>query len=359
VGSGTHAEETGRMMIGIERVLCTRNTCIDSYDVLAVIVNYNSKSFLRIEKKLLEGITKLSKFIKLKLLFIDNCSSDGSFKELMEYGKMLCLDMEAVRLTKNFGFTRAVNIAWQYAHRRWNFRYLMLINNDLVIIPRNVLRLLKYLEIDGVAGVQGTIMQASNPSLIDNAGFAIDIFGLTYPICRGYTFYCAEFCCPSFLSGALSIYKAEAIEKLGQPFNNRVECYYDDKYLGLMLWSRGYKLLHIPLIVAYHLGSASYADRNRFKSPQWFKGIVLADVALTVSLRDPRRYIVMLYYGVASMVLSLFTTSNYVKSFIAALKEAEILKQNINLTRNIFGLVPKFKYIVKFNRLEKGIKIVK
>jgi GT2 family glycosyltransferase len=330
----------------------SRNT----YDVLAVVVNYNSKSFLGIEKKLLEGLAELSNTVRVRLILVDNHSSDGSLEMLKEHGRKIGLDMETVRLSKNFGFTRAVNIAWHYARKRWRFKYFMLLNNDLVIVPRNVIRLLKYLEIDGVAGVQGTIMQATNPHLVDNAGFVVDIFGLTYPICRGYSFCCAKPCHPSFLSGAFSVYRASIIDRLGQPFNNRVECYYDDKYLGLVLWSIGYKLLHVPFIVAYHLGSASYADRYKFKSPQWFKGIVLAELGPSFSLKSPIWWLVALYYGVISVALSILVTSNYVKSYVISLKEIKTFKQISTLTRNAFELIPKLRFIIKLNRIEKGVK---
>lgn len=254
---------------------------------------------------------------------------------------------------------RAINIAWHYARRRWRFRYFMLLNNDLAIVPRNVLKLLRYLEIDGVAGVQGTIMMASNPNLVDNAGFAVDIFGLTYPICRGYTVDCAKPCHPSYLSGAFSVYRADAIGRLGQPFDSRVECYYDDKHLGLRLWSAGYKLLHVPLVVAYHLGSASYAARRKLKSPQWFKGVVLAELAPSFIAGSPIRYVVAAYYSALSVVLSLVAASNYVKHFVAALKEASALRLGAGANEGFAKFAPLLKPvpIPKLNRLERGIKL--
>ncbi|MEM2372640.1 MAG: glycosyltransferase, partial [Thermofilaceae archaeon] len=188
-----------------------------NYDLLVIVINYNSKSFVGIVKKLMEGIAELTRYLNTKLLFVDNASSDGSFEEAAEHARKAGADVEAVKLTKNFGFTRAVNIAWHYARKKWSFKYLALLNNDLVIIPRNLAKLAKYLEIGRVAGVQGTIMQMHNPSLIDNCGFMIDQNGLTYPVCRGYPFDCAELYTPSYLSGACSLYRADAIAELGQP----------------------------------------------------------------------------------------------------------------------------------------------
>jgi len=325
------------------------------FEVLAVVVNYNSKHFLAIEKMLLEGLAELGRRVRLKLLLVDNCSTDGSFEELKEHAERVGVDAEAVRLSKNYGFTRAVNIAWHYARRRWKFKYLMLLNNDLAIVPSNVAKLLKYLEIDNIAGVQGTIMQADNPRLIDNAGFAVDTFGLTYPICRGYTIECAKTCHPSYLSGAFSAYRADAIEKLGQPFDNRVESYYDDKHLGLRLWSAGYKLLHVPLVVAYHLGSASYAARRKLKSPQWFKGVALADLVPSRAARSSVWCLVTLYYGIVAALLSLATASNYVKNYVAGLKEAKTFGRSVVMNEGLTRCVPLIMPVPKLNRLERGI----
>jgi GT2 family glycosyltransferase len=325
------------------------------FEVLAVIVNYNSKPFLAIERMLLKGLADLGRYTKIKLLLVDNYSTDGSFEELKEHSKRLGVDTEAVRLSKNYGFARAVNIAWHYARKRWKFKYLMLLNNDLVIVPNNVAKLLKYLEIDNVAGVQGTIMQADNPRLVDNAGFAIDTFGLTYPICRGYTIKCAKACHPSYLSGAFSVYRADAIENLGQPFHNAVEAYFDDKHLGLRLWSAGYKLLHVPLVVAYHLGSASYAARHKLKSPQWFKGVMLAELAPSYIAGSPSFHLLVFAFGIFSAFLSLIFAVNDIKSLIEVCRTLRMFKNNNNSTHH--NKIPMLKLTLKLDTLKYGISL--
>ncbi len=331
------------------------------FEVLAVIVNYNSKHFLAIEKKLLEGLAELGRRVRLKLLLVDNCSTDGSFEELKEHAERVGVDAEAIRLSKNYGFTRAVNIAWHYARRRWKFKYLMLLNNDLVIVPSNVAKLLKYLEIDDIAGVQGTIMQATNPRLIDNCGHYIDIFGLTYPICRGYMLSCSKICCPSFLSGALSIYKSKVIYEIDQPFDNEVECYYDDKYLGLILWSKNYKLVHIPLIAAYHLGSASYVGYSvlKFRNTKWFEGIVISEISLSkFSSRKSLQYQVILIFTIIAILLSILFLRNYFKSLLLAIKVADRIKENTK-DKILIDSIPKLnaKLNIFIRRLHRGVQI--
>lgn len=317
-----------------------------------IVVNYNSKPFIGIFKRLIKGIVELQKLVDGKLLLVDNASTDGSYEEIVEHAHRLNADFEAIRLSRNFGFTRAVNIAWHYARKRWCFRYLALLNNDLVIVPRNFAKVLKYLKLSGVAGVQGIIMQMRNTALIDNAGFLIDQLGQTYPVCRGYTLNCARLYTPSYISGACSIYRADAIEKLGQPFDNRVESYYDDKHLGLRLWNAGYKLLHIPVIVAYHLGSASYSGFNAvIKGPLWFEGILLAEIAPT--WKSMTALFLLGWYGLVAAFASLLTARTYIKSYVKTVKKLSIFTNKLGL-KNVPKVPPGEAISLLGNRVVRG-----
>lgn len=129
------------------------------YDILAIIVNYNSMHIINIGRNLLQGLDKLSDLLSLKLVFVDNSSTDRSFEELSRYiAEHYNIDTVMLRLSKNYGFARAVNIAYRYATKRWKSRYLALLNNDLIIVPENIVKIIEYLEYGDIAGVQGTIM---------------------------------------------------------------------------------------------------------------------------------------------------------------------------------------------------------
>jgi GT2 family glycosyltransferase len=97
------------------------------------------------------------------------------------------------------------------------------------------------LESGGFAGVQGN-MQLLRPWLVDNAGHVVDRFGLSYSVCRGRPFSCARDYEPSYLSGAFSIYRVDVLRKLGAPFSDVYEAYFDDKLLGARLRKRDYRI---------------------------------------------------------------------------------------------------------------------
>lgn len=327
---------------------------IEDYELIFIMVNYNSKHIIKIIRRLLDSIVEIEKSIKSKLLIVDNASNDGSYEEIIEYGKKINLNFEIIRTSKNLGFAQAVNIAWHYAQRRWIFKFIAIINNDIIIIPKNIKLLLKFFEDERIAGVQGTIMQMRSHDVIDNAGLLIDSLGQTYPVCRGFPIKCSRAYTPSYLSGAFSIYRADVIKKLGRPFNIRIESYYDDKYLGLHLWNLGYKLLHIPVIVAYHLGSATYSAIKTFiKGPRWFEGIIIAETILM-----KKRFIIypfLILYGFIAIFASLLTKQNYMKSFAKSIRILFAVNDDINLDK-----VPKIPlsralYLMLF-RFFRGVK---
>jgi len=333
------------------------------YDLLAIVVNYNSRGIIDIERRLLQGLDRLNNAVSLKLVLVDNYSTDGSFEDLYMYVRdNLNLEIIPLRLSKNYGFARAVNIAYRYATKRWKFKYLAILNNDLVIVPESIPKLLGYLEYGNIAGVQGTIMQMQNPHLIDNAGFLIDQYGLTYPVCRNYTIDCARLYAPSYLSGACSFYRIDAINKIGgRPFDDAIESYYDDKYLGLYLWNVGYRLLHIPVITAYHLGTFSYSEPGlrMVKGPRWFKGIVMADV-IPSKIFTKSATLVELFYLIIAISIDLFALhKNFVKSYVEAIKLINYYVKNSHRpsTKIEIHKIPRLPQGIWLTRYIKGVKL--
>lgn len=64
------------------------------------------------------------------ILVVDNASSDGS----IEYMEENYPDIELIKLQKNFGFSKAVNIGIQHSRTP----YVILLNNDTTVDTRYV-----------------------------------------------------------------------------------------------------------------------------------------------------------------------------------------------------------------------------
>ena len=300
--------------------------------IAIVFINYNSWKILSLERLIIFNIKNESSII---FYLVDNASSDNSDAILLELLKEHDLSYRYYRLPYNIGFVRAVNFAFRRLDK--DVKYVVLLNNDLVPVRGIISRLVDVLESGGFAGVQGTIMQLLRPWIVDNAGHVVDRFGLSYPVCRGRPFSCARDYEPSFLSGAFSIYRVDVLRKLGTPFSDVYEAYFDDKLLGPRLRKRGYRIFHKAIVAGFHLGSATYGPRRLFKSARWFKYVSMAElIPVFKNAPIPVRIFTLLKFLGAGITGSLFSGEYYVRSFVEAVKFAALEHPEAEFVRSEF-----------------------
>jgi GT2 family glycosyltransferase len=137
-------------------------------------------------------------------------------------------------------------------------KYVALINNDLAPEPNSLRQLVDHLERNPiVAGVQGKILTWDGRR-IDSAGcYLSDIW---YVLIRGRSVRDAANypkAPVSYVDGAYSVYRAEAITKAGGLFIPDFFLYGDDYELAQRLWAAGYTLDYIPIVAGRHYGGAS------------------------------------------------------------------------------------------------------
>jgi GT2 family glycosyltransferase len=297
-----------------------------------LFINYNSWKVLPLEKLIIFSLKNEPSII---FYLVDNASTDNSDAILLKFLKELDLPYRYYRLPYNLGFVRAVNFAFRKLDK--DVKYVVLLNNDLVPVRGVIGRLVDVLESGGFAGVQGTIMQLLRPWLVDNAGHVVDRFGLSYPVCRGRLFSCARDYEPSYLSGAFSIYRVDVLRKLGAPFSDVYEAYFDDKLLGARLRKRGYKIFHKAIVAGFHLGSASYGPRRFFKSARWFKYVSAAElIPVFKNALLPVKIFVLLKFLGAGVVGSLFSGEDYMRSFVEAVRFAAVEHPEAEFVRSEF-----------------------
>jgi GT2 family glycosyltransferase len=300
--------------------------------IAIVLINYNSWKILSLERLIIFNIKNESNTI---FYLVDNASSDNSDAILLELLKEHNLSYRYYRLPYNIGFVRAVNFAFRRLDK--DVKYVVLLNNDLVPVRGIIGQLVDVLESGGFAGVQGTIMQLLRPWLVDNAGHVVDRFGLSYPVCRGRLFSCARDYEPSYLSGAFSIYRVDVLRKLGTPFSDVYEAYFDDKLLGARLRRCGYRIFHKAIVAGFHLGSATYGPRRLFKSARWFKYVSVAElIPVFKNAPLPVKIFAMLKFLGAGIVGSLFSGEDYVRSFVEAVKFAALEHPEAEFVRSEF-----------------------
>jgi GT2 family glycosyltransferase len=117
--------------------------------VCIIITNYNGKEVLR---NCLSSLFKLTDYPNYKVIVVDNGSTDSS----VEFVKKNFKKVDVLALDKNYGFSKESNIGVAYCIKRYKPKYLVILNNDIVIIEKNWLsKLVKSAEVDQKIAIVG------------------------------------------------------------------------------------------------------------------------------------------------------------------------------------------------------------
>ena len=207
-----------------------------------------------------------SEYDNLEVVLVDNGSTDGSTQraERAFEGKLRVL-----RTLENLGFVRACN----YGLRRITSIYAVLLNDDTVVDPKWLARLVEEAETDSsIAACQPKLRMLNNPSFFEYNGACggmMDLCGV--PFTRGRLFDRTEEDFGQYdktvdvfwASGAAMFLRLRAVEEVG---------YLDDLFhfqmeeidLSWRLRMRGYRVVSVPSSIVYHLGGATPVPRTSF-----------------------------------------------------------------------------------------------
>lgn len=223
--------------------------------VTIVIPNYNGKHFM---EPCLSSLSKQT-YKNFHILVVDNASSDGS----IEYMEENYPDIELIKLQKNFGFSKAVNIGIQHSRTP----YVILLNNDTTVDTRYVEEMVKAIEKSPkIFSVSSKMIQMYHPELIDSAGDLYTLLG--WGVCRGcgrpvsnYTKYDEIF---TACAGA-AIYRRSVFDEIGY-FDENHFAYLEDIDIGYRARIYGYYNMYCPTALVYHVGSGTSGSKyNSFK----------------------------------------------------------------------------------------------
>ena len=231
-------------------------------------VNYNSMGIIDVVRESLSGIKDLN-YPRYEVVVVDNGSTDGSFKVVKSHVEKVGLKARVVRLSRNLGFTGGNNVAYRLASRE--SKYIVLLNNDAVPYPESLREMVEFLEsMPSVAAVQGVIYRYGSRD-IDTAGNYLTEF---------LTVYMAK-TRPSkpmpitYADGAYCVIKRSALIRAGlvdRLFPWEAFAYFDDVYLGLKLWSSGFKVYTLPVNAAIHMRGGTFEKMQQWQLYYWLRG---------------------------------------------------------------------------------------
>ena len=123
----------------------------DSVDLSISIVNTSNWQFLQ---PCLESIYQNVKGISFEILVVDNASTDGSRDQIINHFPNVILTENE----KRFGFAQNNNLNLEKA----SGRYLMLLNDDTLVLPDSLEKAIRYLDANPQVGMLGCEMVSPN-----------------------------------------------------------------------------------------------------------------------------------------------------------------------------------------------------
>jgi len=246
-------------------------------------LNYNSLGFMDIALKSIESVLSLD-FNDYEVVIVDNASSDGSFERIrkfVEEKKPSSVRVRFVRSDVNRGYADGMNLGWEA--RDPETKYVAFLNNDLIIKPGSLRKLIERMEGEEELAVVNGLIYLGDGKKVFSVGGWIDELLIGGNICDGLSVSeCSDINKEHYVTyanGAYMLVKAEAVRKAGpngKPFIEETFLYLDDNLLGLILWNRGYKIKYVPVDSGVHFanmttrGSKATYYSTRGSTAPWY-----------------------------------------------------------------------------------------
>lgn len=239
-------------------------------DLAVVSVSWNVKDLL-LEN--LKTIRESLGNITIRLIVVDNASSDGTVEVLQAQKDVIC-----IANTANLGFAKAVN----QGIAKGNARHVLLLNPDMRVEPTALADTVAYLDTHPEVGVLG--------------GQLLDVQGKTYPSVRRFPDIWSQLAIllklPHLLPSSIDRYmytdfdytkeqeapsvrgsyfamSQNALAKLGG-LDELYFIWFEEVDYCMQVWKAGLKIVYVPTIRAFDLVGRSFAQRKRFWKQKQF-----------------------------------------------------------------------------------------
>ena len=224
--------------------------------ITVIIPNYNGIKYIA---GCLDAL-KAQNYKDFDIIVVDNASEDNS-ADLVERDYP---NVQLVRLSQNFGFSRAVNEGLLRTRDR---KYVILLNADTKADPDFVGELHKAIEKDErIFSVASKMIQMYRPDRYDGAGDLYCCLGWAYSKGKDMRLGRYEKECNVFSACAgAAIYRRALFEQIGY-FDEFHFAYLEDVDIGYRARIMGYVNRYTPSAVVHHAGSGTTGSRyNPFK----------------------------------------------------------------------------------------------
>ena len=239
----------------------------DHPHVTIVMLNWNQESDTL---ECLDSVARLA-YPSFAVVVVDNGSTDGSPDAIARWSNDNLL-ITLIRNSGNLGFAGGSNIGIRHALTTGT-DYVFLLNNDTIVEPDVLTRLVDTAELSGDIGMTGPkIYKYGEERVLDSAGTRT-IPWLAQGFLKGHGEEdlgrydgVAEI---PYITGTALVVKRSVLQKVGL-MDEDYFFYFDDFDWGLRTRNAGYRLLLVPDAIIHHKGSQAIG----FGSPSYMHHMV-------------------------------------------------------------------------------------
>jgi GT2 family glycosyltransferase len=227
--------------------------------VSIVYLNYNSAKFMNLALSSLKSLFELD-YDNYEIIVVDNASNDGSseaIKDFIECFKPNDVKVKIIRSDRNRGYSGGMNLGW--LARDPESKYAAFLNNDLVVDPLSLHKIVEHMESDTNVGAASGLILYGDGRTIYSAGCVATELWNTQGVCGGlFEYECYGKDKPHYVTyadGAYMIVNVGIIKRAdvhSKPFLDKAFLYFDDYVLGLLLWNKGYEVRYYPVKAGFH-----------------------------------------------------------------------------------------------------------
>lgn len=310
--------------------------------VSVIVVNRNRRELL---KQCLDSILNQS-YKNLEVIVVDNASNDGS----VEMVKEKFSDVKIIISNRNLYFCEGYNLGISQA----NGRYILCLNNDVVLDPDFLFHSIKGFQINNRIGmVSGKIINPITDT-IDSTGQFLSWFRKA--IERGYRKDKSKNWPQDYIwgcSGACVVYKKKMLEDVksdkDEYFDSSYRAYLEDFDLNWRANKLGWRAYYIPKAIAYHYrGKTGWVNRYAFgylNLPPEFKIQFIRNRYATILKNEKLTSFILhlpfiLVYDIYLWFFLSITGCRYIIKF---LKDWKWIKQAITKRKVIAGKIKEYR----------------
>jgi GT2 family glycosyltransferase len=238
--------------------------------VAVVVLTHNN---LKDTLECLESVSRLQ-YRSFEIVLVDNHSTDGSTERIAARYP----DIHHVRNAANLGVAGGRNAGWQYVDRSIACEHILFLDNDTVVEPESLARLVRVLEEHPDVGIAcGKTYTAPPSDTIMSAGMRVNLYtGFITDIGTGerdqgqydtarHVAACGGF---AFLT------RASLFRELGGLANEFNPYGWEDVDFSMRALRRGYRCWYEPRAVIYHkgckIGRGYVAHYEKYKVKHYF-----------------------------------------------------------------------------------------